>query len=377
MTHKILLCAGTRPEIIKMAPVFHELRHRGAQVGLLHTGQHDEMAWPLYRFFGIEPVASLTPQRKGSSLSHLCASLLAQSADAIDAWRPDAVLVQGDTVSALQCGVAAYYAKVPVGHVEAGLRTYETDPFPEEKNRELLARISQWHFTPTAQATRHLQQEFIRSGIHEVGNTVVDAVHLGRQRLQAYTPDSATASDIDAFLRRHADRRVVLVTAHRRENWGEPMLRIAQAVRQLVETRGDVVWVWPMHQNPDVRDAILTAMHGMADADRDRLLLTAPADYPSLLQVLDRCHLTLTDSGGIQEEAATVSRPVVVMRDSTERQELIEAGGGVLVGADPQRIVHTVGQLLDDAQAHAAMCLTTNPFGDGQASRRIADILGC
>ena len=372
---KILLCAGTRPEIIKMAPVYHELKARGAQVDMLHTGQHDEMAWPLYRFFGIEPALSLNPRRKGASLSHLSASVLEQAADAIAQLQPDVVLVQGDTISALQCGLAAYFAKVPVGHVEAGLRTYETDPFPEEKNRELLARITQWHFTPTPQATRHLEQEFIRTGVHEVGNTVVDAVHLGRDRLRDYKPEAETATEIDAFLRDHAGRRIVLVTAHRRENWGEPMARIASAVRELVDSRDDVAWIWPMHQNPDVRNTIQAAMADLSPAARQRLLLTAPADYPSLLQVLDRCTLTLTDSGGIQEEAATLARPVVVMRESTERQELIDAGGGVLVGADAQRIRDTVRNLLDDAQAYAAMRISHNPFGDGQASSRIADLL--
>ena len=211
--------------------------------------------------------------------------------------------------------------------------------------------------------------------MHEVGNTVVDAVHLGRDRLRDYKPEAETATEIDAFLRDHAGRRIVLVTAHRRENWGEPMACIASAVRELVDSRDDVAWIWPMHQNPDVRNTIQAAMADLSPAARQRLLLTAPADYPSLLQVLDRCTLTLTDSGGIQEEAATLARPVVVMRESTERQELIDAGGGVLVGADAQRIRDTVRNLLDDAQAYAAMRISHNPFGDGQASSRIADLL--
>jgi len=372
---KIMVCAGTRPEIIKMAPVYHELKSRGADVQMLHTGQHDEMAWPLYRFFGIPPLKTLSPRRKGSSLSHLSASVLEQAADAMAELQPDVVLVQGDTTSALQCGLAAYFARIPVGHVEAGLRTYGTDPFPEEKNRELLARVSQWHFTPTPQASRHLEQEFIRSGVHEVGNTVVDAVKLGRARLADYQPDTEAAQSVDHFLHAQQGRRLVLVTAHRRENWGEPMAHIASAVRDMVDARDDIAWVWPMHQNPQVRDTIRREMQGLSAQAQARLLLTEPADYPSLLQLLDRCVITLTDSGGIQEEAATLGRPVVVMRESTERQELIDAGGGVLVGADPDRIKQAMDRLLDDPLAYAAMRITHNPFGDGRASSRIADLL--
>lgn len=372
---KVMVCAGTRPEIIKMAPVYHALKQAGAEVQMLHTGQHVEMAWPLYRFFDMPPVKSLEPRRRGACLSTLSASVLEQAALAMEALQPDVVLVQGDTTSALMCGMAAYYARIPVGHVEAGLRTYETDPFPEEKNRELLARLATWHFTPTPQASKHLAQEFIRGGIHQVGNTVVDAVHLGQARLATFVPDDVNSQRAAEFMAQHKGRRLVLVTAHRRENWGEPMARIAGAVRDLVAARSDIAWIWPMHQNPAVRDTIATQMHGLSFDAQSRLLLTEPADYPSLLQMLDRCVLTLTDSGGIQEEAATLRRPVIVMRDSTERQELIDARGGVLVGADPQKITQTIHQLLDDPAAYAAMQITHNPFGDGLASSRIAQIL--
>jgi UDP-N-acetylglucosamine 2-epimerase (non-hydrolysing) len=380
---RIMLCMGTRPEIIKMAPVHEALRGPAAGARstiVLHTGQHDEMAMPLYRFFDMPPAITLVPRSRGASLAHPTASMLEQAAEAIDTARPDLVLVQGDTTSALCCALAAFYARVPVGHVEAGLRTYAEDPFPEEKNRELIGRIAHWHFTPTPQGSENLHRERVGGAVHCVGNTIVDAVQLGLRRLgqTALTridPDDRAAADVAEFLAAQRGRRLILVTAHRRENWGAPMRDIARAVAQLARQRDDLAWVWPLHQNPDVRATIRAELDPLAAQLADRMLLTPPLNYPALLAVLAQAHLILTDSGGIQEEAATLRRPVIVLRESTERQELIDAGGGVLAGTDTQRIVAAATRLLDDPAAYAAMRVRTNPFGDGHSAERIVDVL--
>ena len=382
---RILLCMGTRPEIIKMAPVHDALRRRAAagaavQPLVLHTGQHDEMAAPLYRFFEMPPDFALTPRRRGASLAHLSASVLEQSAEAIERAAPDVVLVQGDTSSALCCALAALYARIPVGHVEAGLRTYEVDPFPEEKNRELVGRLAAWHFTPTDQATRNLKQERAAGIVRQVGNTIVDAVELGLRRLAGrpladVDPSDPAVRALDAFLAARSDRRLMLVTAHRRENWGEPMQRIAQAVGRLARARPDLAWVWPLHQNPQVQATVRGELQALAEGDRAPLLLTPPLNYPALLAVLARTTLILTDSGGIQEEAATLRRPVIVLRESTERQELIDAGGGVLAGTSVDAIIGATARILDDASVYAAMQVRENPFGDGRTSERIVDVL--
>jgi UDP-N-acetylglucosamine 2-epimerase len=381
---RILLCMGTRPEIIKMAPVYDAIRRHGGGLEplVLHTGQHDQMATPLYRFFEMPPAVTLTPRRRGASLAHLSASVLEQSAEAIETVRPDAVLVQGDTTSALCCAQAAFYARVPVGHVEAGLRTYAPDPFPEEKNRELVGRLAHWHFAPTDQARRNLESERVGGSIHLVGNTIVDAVELGLRRLGDV--DLASADPLDpslpglaAFLARHSARRLILVTAHRRENWGEPMQRIARAVARLARERDDLAWVWPLHQNPQVQQTVRAELDDLANAKEARLLLTEPLNYPALLAVMSRTYLILTDSGGIQEEAATLRRPVIVLREETERRELIDAGGGVLAGTDGDTIHAAATRLLDDPAAYSKMRLVSgaNPFGDGHSAERIAAVL--
>lgn len=375
MYQKIMLCAGTRPEIIKMAPVYHALAAKGETPLLLHTGQHEEMAWPLYDFFGMSPTQSLSPRRRGNSLATLNASVLEQAGDAIEDARPDAVLVQGDTTSAQACALAAYYLNIPVGHVEAGLRTGLRDPFPEEKNRELIGRLAEWHFAPTPQAERNLAREGVTRHVHCVGNTAVDAVLLGSRRLSGWTPGNGAERALLGFLEANPRKSLILVTAHRRENWGEPILRVARAVRSLVERRADVCVVWPLHANPILRALVLPELDALAATATHRLLATEPLNYPALLFAMNRAGILLTDSGGIQEEAATLHKPVLVMRESTERQELIDAGGGLLVGTDQEAIEREVIRLLDDDDAREAMEAAPNPFGDGRAAERIRDIL--
>lgn len=378
----ILISVGTRPEIIKMAPLHAELRRRGLPVAWVHTGQHREMAQPLYEFFGIEPEHEVTLERRSGELSHLNALLLEGLAAVFEHTRPAAVLVHGDTTSTLASAQAAFYQGVPVGHVEAGLRTFNhREPFPEEMNRELTARLSRWHFSPTSRAAGNLEREGIRAGVHVVGNTAVDAALQGTARVDALLAEGATVlpAALDPLRQglELAKWRLITVTAHRRENWGEGIASIAQAVAQLLEAHPDVAVVWPVHGNPAVRDAVHAELAAKVPALEGRLTLCEPLDYPALLWCLHRSVLALTDSGGIQEEGAALSCPVLVLRNTTERPELIDAGAGLIVGTDRNRIVSTVSGLLaePDGAGLQRMRDATNPFGDGTTSRQIADVL--
>lgn len=373
-----LACIGTRPEIIKMAPVYRALKARGETVQVLHTGQHEDMAQALYRFFDMEPDFDMHLSRKVPTLSNLTAELLKGIDGTIAQAKPDVLLVQGDTASAFVGAMAGYYHHIPVAHIEAGLRTGQADPFPEEKNRELIGRLASWHFPPTHQATENLLREGIAPGrIFEVGNTVIDAAlwvkdHMGNGDGDAHP---ILPPDVQAFVHTHATSRLMLVTAHRRENWGEPIRRIAAAVSALLQQHPDLIVLWPLHPNPSVREDIVNAFSTLDNGGRARLCLTEPLDYPALIQLLTHCHFTLTDSGGIQEEASALRRPVLITRDSTERQELVDAGGAVLVSTDPQRIAQQASLLLNDHALYQSMQLSQCPFGDGQSASRIADVL--
>lgn len=370
-----LACMGTRPEIIKMAPLYHALRSRGHRVRVLHTGQHTDMAEQLYGFFGMPPDARVVLQREQPGLSHLTAELLMQLDGHLQRLSPDAVLVQGDTSSALVGAMAAYYLDLPVAHVEAGLRTGEHDPFPEEMNRSVIGRLARWHFPPTLQARDNLLREGIAPGhIHTVGNTVIDAARWTQLQLDKHPQRTALPSELQTFLAR-AQPELVLVTAHRRENWGRPMQRIAAAVAGLLQLHPQLSVVWPLHPNPRVRADVQAGLAWLPAAVRERLCLTGALEYPALMTVLGRCRLTLTDSGGIQEEASALRTPVLILRESTERQELVAAGGAMLVGTLAHQIVEMTSEVLRDPLLLRSMQLETSPFGDGQAAERIADLL--
>ena len=386
----ILISVGTRPEIIKMAPVYAELRQRGLPVAWVHTGQHREMADTLYQFFGIVPEHTLALDRRNASLAHLNALLLESLSELYQGLQPQAVLVHGDTTSTLASATAAFYNDVPVGHVEAGLRTHvPREPFPEEKNRELTARLARWHFAPTTGAAANLAREGIQAAaVHTVGNTAVDAALAGSARLDDLLAAGAEVlPPAVAQLRRHIDRldgaggagarplRLITVTAHRRENWGQGILHTALAVADLLAAHADLAVVWPVHGNPAVSDAVHQALGSLVRDLPGRLLLCPPLDYPALLWCLRRSSLALTDSGGIQEEGAALSTPVLVLRNTTERPELIEAGAGLLVGTARAKVVATVSRLLGDAAALQAMRDAVNPFGDGRTSARVAAVL--
>lgn len=375
----VLISVGTRPEIIKMAPVYAELRRRGVPVAWVHSGQHREMAETLYTFFGIQPEYEVTLERSNASLAHLNALLLERLSEVYAHARPAAVLVHGDTTSTLASAQAAFYLDIPIGHVEAGLRTFKArEPFPEEKNRELTARLAHWHFAPTAGAAANLAREGIAGHtVHMVGNTAVDAALAGVARLDGLLHSGALVlpeplQRLQPYL---AHGRLITVTAHRRENWGAGIQDIARAVSRLLQGDPRLAVVWPVHGNPAVADTVHAELGELATRLEGRLCLCPPLDYPALLWCLQHSALALTDSGGIQEEGAALSRPVLVLRETTERPELIEAGAGLIVGTDMQRIVGAVTRLLGEGTELARMREAVNPFGDGRTSQRIADVL--
>ena len=383
----VLISVGTRPEIIKMAPVHAELRRRGLPVSWVHTGQHREMADTLYGFFGIAPEHQIALERRNASLAHLNGLLLEGLSALYEKLQPRAVLVHGDTTSTLASAQAAFYNGVPIGHVEAGLRTHNPrEPFPEEKNRELTARLARWHFAPTAGAAANLAREGIAAAdVHTVGNTAVDAALAACRRLDellvteegglAPAGQSVLPPEIDAVRRRSAPWRLLTVTAHRRENWGGGIANAARAVARLLASHADLAVVWPVHGNPAVSETVHRELGELVGPLAGRLVLCPPLDYPALLWCLRRSALALTDSGGIQEEGAALSTPVLVLRNTTERPELIAAGAGGLVGTNEDRIVAEVTRLLADDAALARMRDAVNPFGDGSTSARVADVL--
>jgi len=373
-----LACIGTRPEIIKMAPVYRELKARGERVQLVHTGQHEAVAQALYTFFDMQPDIVIDLQRKSPSLVHLSSALMEGVGDAIQTLDPDVVMVQGDTTSALVGALIGYYQDRPVAHIEAGLRTGEREPFPEEKNRELIGRLAHWHFPPTRQCKYHLLGEGIElSRIFEVGNTVIDAALWTRDRISDSTFDMGAVmpESLRNFRTLTADKRMILVTAHRRENWGQPIRDIARAVAQILTANDDAVVIWPVHPNPAVRADVEAVVVRLPLHVRSRICLTEPLCYQAMIALLVSCDFTLTDSGGIQEEASAFGKPVLVARKSTERQELVTAGGARLVGTDIAAITDHAMALLSDPVFYRSMQLEKSPFGDGQSARGVVDIL--
>ncbi len=373
-----LACIGTRPEIIKMAPIYRELKARGHRVVVVHTGQHGAVAEALYAFFEMPPDTVIDLHRKSTSLAHLTSALLDGLEGALKRLQPDVVMVQGDTTSALAGALIGFYQDVPVAHVEAGLRTHEHDPFPEEKNRELIGHLARWHFPPTPQAAQNLVSEGVSPDhIHQVGNTVIDAALWTRDRLAQPGFDLQGMKPVQLvnFEQNHAARRMILVTAHRRENWGEPIRQIARAVAQIVRDHTDTVAVWPVHPNPLVHADVVAELNGLPAALRGRICLTEPLGYQALISLLMRCDFALTDSGGVLEEASAFAKPVLVTRESTERHEMVAAGGAALVGTDTSAIVEQAQRLLTDPSHHRKMRLVNSPFGDGHSATRIVEVL--
>ncbi|WP_242414303.1 non-hydrolyzing UDP-N-acetylglucosamine 2-epimerase [Sphingomonas panni] len=366
---RILVIFGTRPEAIKLFPLIQRLRaHPGFDTRVVVTAQHREMLDQVMEFAGIAPDIDLNIMTAGQSLDGLTARLLDALGPVFDAEQPDRVIVQGDTATAMVAALAAYYRKVPVAHVEAGLRSHDIyHPWPEEVNRKIVGSIADLHFAPTQTAADALLAENVPADrVLVTGNTVIDALHMARERIAA---DPERTQALDTLADRFAGKRVVLVTTHRRENFGGGMENIARAIARIAE-REDVGVIFPVHPNPQVR-APMEAILG----DNPRVAMIAPQDYPHFVRLLDLCHLVLTDSGGVQEEAPGLGKPVLVMRETTERPEGVMAGTAKLIGSDEDRIVAEVGTLLDAPHAYAAMARAHNPFGDGHASARIVETL--
>ncbi len=374
----VLLCMGTRAEIIKMAPVYHALKESRLKPLVMRTGQDPEMADAMYEYFAIKPDLSLYLERSRDSLANLSSQMLDKIGNVLEQSEAMAVLVHGGTSSALMAALAAFYQRVPVGHVEAGLRSHNSfDPFPEEKNRELIARLAALHFAPTVQARLNLLSEGVNAqSIHVVGNTVVDAVHLaGKLEKPRTAPRGLAEAGLAKLPAMLENRRVLLVTAHRPENLGKPLEAITRGVRQLLETNDDLIVVWSVHANPKVAEAVHQAFEGITAKVERRLFLCDPLSYQTFIWVLNRSWLVLTDSGGVQEEAASVHVPILVLRDATERPELISEGAGLLVGTDTDRIINQVNELKLNPGAAQAMREASNPFGDGHAAGRIVELL--
>lgn len=366
----ILVVFGTRPEAIKLFPVVAALKADPRfRVQVCVSAQHREMLDQVLAIAGIVPDHDLDVMKPDQSLDALTAALLTGLGRVMDMVRPDRVIVQGDTATAMAGALAAYYRKVPVDHVEAGLRSGNIyHPWPEEINRKIIGSMASLHFAPTETAAAALRAENIAPGrVHVTGNTVIDALHWVSAAIEAQPALAAGLADLEA---RFAGKRIIGVTSHRRENFGGGLEAIAAAIRRIA-ARGDVALVFPVHPNPNVRAVMNGALAGL-----DNVALIEPLDYPHFARLIALSEIMLTDSGGVQEEAPALGKPVLVMRETTERPEGVAAGTAKLVGTDSARIVTEISALLDDKAAYEAMARAHNPFGDGQAARRIVEILG-
>lgn len=368
MKHKrVMVAFGTRPEAIKMAPVVAALKATpGIETVVAVTAQHRQMLDQVLDLFGIAPDVDLDVMAPDQTLPALFARILSGMSEAVARLRPDLVLVHGDTSTTLACALAAFYGRVPVGHVEAGLRTGNMQsPWPEEANRRLTAPLASLHFAPTPTARDNLAAEGITTGVSVTGNTVIDALLQVVERIRG--DHGLDASMRSRFALLDPAKRLVLVTGHRRENFGERFEALCRALATLA-SRGNVQVVYPVHLNPNVQEPVNRILGGVPDVH-----LLPPLDYLPFVYLMSKADLILTDSGGVQEEAPSLGKPVLVLRDTTERPEAVLAGTVRLVGTDETAIVREATRLLDDPAAHAEMAQAMNPYGDGQAAPRIAD----
>lgn len=363
---RIVVTFGTRPEAIKMFPVVFALRETGRfDVKVVVTAQHRELLDSVLALAGITPDVDLDLMQPDQSLDGLASRILTRFGAVLDGLLPDRVLVHGDTLTTMMASMACYFRRIPVGHVEAGLRSGDIySPWPEEVNRKVTGVIADMHFAPTATAAAALRAENVdEKSIHVTGNTVIDALLFARAKI---TANPALAPAIAPLTQRFAGKRIIAVTAHRRENFGAGMAEIAQALQQLA-ARGDVAIIYPLHPNPNVAGVMRAAL-----SENDNIALINPLDYLDFVAMMEASEIVLTDSGGIQEEAPSLGKPVLVMRDTTERPEGVAAGTARLVGADAAVIVAETTRLLDDPIAYRSMARAHNPYGDGTASQSIA-----
>ena len=378
---RVMLVFGTRPEAIKMAPLVQEFRKHPDQYETLVcvTGQHREMLDQVLNIFGIVPNYDLHIMKPGQDLYDVTARILSGMRDILTRTQPDVLLVHGDTTTSMAVALAAFYQQIPVGHVEAGLRTHNIySPWPEEMNRQITGRIATYHFSPTLLSRENLLREGIdKSRILVTGNTVIDALYAVVNKMKDDVPlqlslekELKAAGYDTGRLVTEEGRRLVLITGHRRENFGDGFLHICRAIKMLSEKYPDVDFVYPMHLNPNVRKPIKEIF---GENCQSNLFFIEPLEYLSFVYLMEKSHIVLTDSGGIQEEAPGLGKPVLVMRDTTERPEALEAGTVKLVGTDYDKIVSEVSSLLDDAQYYEKMSRAVNPYGDGKACERIVN----
>lgn len=377
----ILLIFGTRPEAIKMAPLVKEFQRYSDdyKTVVCVTGQHREMLDQVLQIFEIKPDYDLNIMKQGQDLYDVTARVLVGLRDLLKAVSPDVVLVHGDTTTSMAAALAAFYQQIPVGHVEAGLRTHNIySPWPEEINRQLTGRIATYHFAPTPLSRQNLLNEGVEPAhIHVTGNTVIDALYWVVDRIKS---DGALSQTLSEELlhsgydvnRLSQGKKLVLITGHRRENFGDGFIRICKAIKTLVEQYPEVDFVYPMHLNPNVRKPIHEAFDGRS---YDNMYFIEPLEYLSFVYLMEKSTIVLTDSGGIQEEAPGLGKPVLVMRDTTERPEALEAGTVKLVGTDYDKIVGEVSRLIDDPLYYKTMSEAVNPYGDGKACERIVELL--
>lgn len=380
---KIMLVFGTRPEAIKMAPLVKEFQKypEDFRTIVCVTGQHREMLDQVLEIFEIKPDYDLNIMKQGQDLYDVTAKVLLGMRDILKEEHPDVVLVHGDTTTSTAAALAAFYQQIPVGHVEAGLRTHNIySPWPEEMNRQLTGRIAEYDFAPTPLSRRNLEQEGVRpEKISVTGNTVIDALYMVVDKikndaaLRARLEDELRSAGYDVA-RLGAGRRLVLITGHRRENFGEGFISMCRAIKTLTEKYPDTDFVYPMHLNPNVRRPI-HEVFGDNLTGLGNMFFIEPLEYLSFVFLMERSFIVLTDSGGIQEEAPGLGKPVLVMRDTTERPEAVDAGTVELVGTDYGRIVGETSRLLDDSAAYNAMSHAVNPYGDGLACKRIVSAL--
>lgn len=359
---RICITLGTRPEAIKLAPVIQAFQGSSAfETQVVLTGQHQEMVAQVMGLFKLSADQNLAIMQHGQTLTDIsCRSL--QGLEALfKQLQPQVVLVQGDTTTAFSAALAAFYQQIPVGHVEAGLRTDDLyNPYPEEANRRLISQITQLHFAPTAMSVKNLQASGVTGTIHQTGNTVIDAL----LKVAAAEPTCPIPNlDWERY-------RLILATVHRRENWGSALEDIAQSFLEILDKFPDTALLLPLHRNPTVREPLQAAL-----GQHPRVFLVEPLDYVHLVGAIQRCYLLLTDSGGLQEEAPSLGKPVLVLRETTERPEAVVAGTAKLVGTQPEQIVAAATELLSNPQAYEAMATAINPFGDGHASQRILKIV--
>ena len=377
----VMLVFGTRPEAIKMCPLVKEFQKRTEEFKTIVcvTGQHREMLDQVLKIFDVKPDIDLNIMKQGQDLTDVTVRILNGMRDVFKECKPDVVLVHGDTTTSTAAALAAFYAQIPVGHVEAGLRTHNIySPWPEEMNRQITGRIATYNFSPTPLSEKNLQEEKAHGNIYVTGNTVIDALHMVVDKLKK---DTSLAEEQNKVLleagydvtRLANGKKLVLITGHRRENFGDGFIRMVTAMKDLSEKYTDVDFVYPMHLNPNVRKPIHEVFG--EDLTRPNFFFIEPLQYLEFVHLMSKSTIVLTDSGGIQEEAPGLGKPVLVMRETTERPEALASGTVHLVGTDYEKIVNEVSTLLDDEAAYEDMSKAVNPYGDGEACRRIADVL--